>query len=212
MDRVSIIHPNEILGTNGCITGLNCGFEDVRILMEVLESSGALPPPRQASYGAVSDGPSAYFRGPSLKSAMEEYSRVRYPALQAIQQLAQDNYDELRHGVVSPSYLARRWLDEKLMQILPMVSMPRLSISASKKNGSQQWLLDQGHEHAPADAIGPWKSRYMLVTFSNVPYHKAMRQVAIQDTFITITIILLILLLFLVLLLAARRSDLMANF
>ena len=78
------------------------------------------------------------------------------------------------------------------MNILPTFSIPRLSFG---KRSSRQWLLEYGQlqTRSPADAVGPWKSRYMLVTFSNIPYHQAMRQAAVQDYFSSFIVIVFIL-------------------
>lgn len=66
--------------------GMNCGFEDVRILMEFLETH-------------------------DFETAFDKYSASRRKDLNAIVDLAMRNYTEMRHSVVSTPYLLRKKLD-----------------------------------------------------------------------------------------------------
>ena len=75
--------------------GLNCGFEDVRVLLETIDASH------------------------SLTDALESYTKTRHPDLLAINQLAQNNYTEMATRVVKTSYLWRKRLDTLLMAVLP---------------------------------------------------------------------------------------------
>ncbi|GAK67823.1 uncharacterized protein PAN0_021c6052 [Moesziomyces antarcticus] len=75
--------------------GLNCGFEDVRVLFEMIDSSQG------------------------LEGALEEYTHTRHPDLVAIRQLAENNYREMAHSVVSWPYLLRKKVDALLMAVLP---------------------------------------------------------------------------------------------
>ncbi|KAK0532582.1 kynurenine 3-monooxygenase, mitochondrial precursor [Tilletia horrida] len=98
--------------------GLNCGLEDVRVLIETLETHGVLP-----FSSTTSDE--------SRAQALEAYSRTRHPALCAILQLAQQNYEEMSHRVVSRTYLARKWLDGVLMRLLAPSSSSSSSSAAA---------------------------------------------------------------------------------
>ncbi|PWY99808.1 LOW QUALITY PROTEIN: FAD/NAD(P)-binding domain-containing protein [Testicularia cyperi] len=75
--------------------GLNCGFEDVRVLFEHID------------------------RHPSLSNAFATYTETRHPDLLAICQLAENNYTEMAHKVVSTPYLLRKKLDSYLTKFLP---------------------------------------------------------------------------------------------
>ncbi|KAJ1024460.1 hypothetical protein NDA13_004393 [Ustilago tritici] len=75
--------------------GLNCGFEDVRVLFDIIDSNE------------------------HLEEALESYTKQRHPDLVSILQLAEQNYREMAHSVVSWPYLLRKKLDSLLMAILP---------------------------------------------------------------------------------------------
>ncbi|KAJ7729260.1 FAD/NAD-binding domain-containing protein [Mycena maculata] len=77
--------------------GLNCAFEDIRILSILLG---------QAS-GPISD-PSV------IPRVLDEYSANRHSDLLAISDLAMDNYLKLRHGVATWSYMIKRFIDNIL--------------------------------------------------------------------------------------------------
>ncbi|KAJ1020618.1 hypothetical protein NDA16_004011 [Ustilago loliicola] len=75
--------------------GLNCGFEDVRVLFDIIDSND------------------------HLEQALESYTKQRHPDLVSILQLAEQNYREMAHSVVSWPYLLRKKLDGLLMALLP---------------------------------------------------------------------------------------------
>lgn len=75
--------------------GLNCGFEDVRVLMEHIDQSE------------------------SLQVALQQYSNTRHDDLVAICTLAKNNYVEMSSKVISRGYLLRKSLDGVLMKLLP---------------------------------------------------------------------------------------------
>ena len=75
--------------------GLNCGFEDVRVIFDIIDGHE------------------------SLEEALDTYTKQRHPDLVAILQLAEQNYREMAHSVVSWPYLLRKKLDGLLMSILP---------------------------------------------------------------------------------------------
>lgn len=68
--------------------GMNCGFEDVRVLMELIDSNEG-----------------------SAERAFEQYTGARKADLDAICKLAWDNYYEMSTKVVDPLYLVRKKVD-----------------------------------------------------------------------------------------------------
>ncbi|CUM62640.1 uncharacterized protein PRCAT00000194001 [Priceomyces carsonii] len=88
--------------------GMNCGFEDVRILMELLEMNGG-----------------------DISESFKQYSSVRREDLRAICKLAMDNYYEMSTKVTSSRYLIRKGIDYYLgkyarntfLQWIPLYSM-----------------------------------------------------------------------------------------
>lgn len=105
--------------------GLNCGFEDVRVLLELIDKhaissgatrkradSGVEVASRTASPGASKEKEQAKLAAPSaatLEKALDEYSATRYEDLVAICELARQNYAEMSsrgESLFSPSLLA----------------------------------------------------------------------------------------------------------
>lgn len=68
--------------------GMNCGFEDVRVLLDLISQNNG-----------------------DICTAFAEYSATRKPDLDAICKLALDNYNEMSSKVTSVWYLARKKLD-----------------------------------------------------------------------------------------------------
>ncbi|EHL01825.1 putative Kynurenine 3-monooxygenase [Glarea lozoyensis 74030] len=68
--------------------GMNAGLEDIRILFEILD------------------------KYPSRAEALAKYSEYRKEDAHVINDLALQNYVEMRASVVSPFYSARKWLEE----------------------------------------------------------------------------------------------------
>lgn len=154
--------------------GLNCGFEDVRVLLELIDKhssvsseeasrtnaiaagrkradSGVEVASRTASPGSIvtksADETRSTPNANSLERALDEYSATRYEDLVAICELARQNYAEMSSRVVSLPYLARKRLDTLLMRLLPA-----------------SW----------------WSSLYTMVTFSNRAYADVRRTEARQ--------------------------------
>lgn len=76
---------------------MNAGFEDVFVLFQFLD---AHPPTDRAT-------------------ALSEYSAQRTEDAHAINDLALQNYKEMRADVVDPVYKARKWLEEKISVWIP---------------------------------------------------------------------------------------------
>lgn len=68
--------------------GMNCGFEDVRVLMELIDSNEG-----------------------DAKAAFAQYTGARKADLHAICKLAWDNYYEMSTKVIDPFYLVRKKVD-----------------------------------------------------------------------------------------------------
>ncbi|ODQ78454.1 hypothetical protein BABINDRAFT_162675 [Babjeviella inositovora NRRL Y-12698] len=75
--------------------GMNCGWEDVRVMMELLEESGF-----------------------DTHKAFDKYSETRHEDLLAICDLAINNYREMASKVVDPLYLLRKKIDGWLSRAL----------------------------------------------------------------------------------------------
>ncbi|KAK4171778.1 putative monooxygenase [Triangularia setosa] len=88
--------------------GMNAGLEDVRILFDILDKHA-----RMDEHTADHDPAS------SRERALDEYSRVRVQDAHAINDLALQNYVEMRSSVLSPSYRLRKWLEEQLSKYVP---------------------------------------------------------------------------------------------
>lgn len=88
--------------------GMNCGFEDVRVLMELIDSSNQ-----------------------DVKACFKQYSQDRHQDLLTICKLALDNYYEMSSKVTSPLYLFRKKIDYflgkyasgRFLTWIPMYSM-----------------------------------------------------------------------------------------
>lgn len=94
--------------------GMNAGLEDVRVLFSLLDKYAA----RDSSNapGAVADEvPPAANRA----LALAEYTALRVPDAHAINDLALQNYIEMRASVLSPAYRLRKFLEERLSVYLP---------------------------------------------------------------------------------------------
>lgn len=91
--------------------GMNAGFEDVRILFDILDKHARMDELSSAGPG----GPHASSRA----RALAEYTAVRTPDAHAISELSLQNYVEMRAEVLSPVYRLRKFLEEALSKYLP---------------------------------------------------------------------------------------------
>lgn len=95
--------------------GMNAGMEDVRILFSVLDRHAEVLcenyPNEKANVSCMS----------SLKraQALAEYSAVREPDAHAINNLALQNYVEMRSSVLSKRYRLRKFLEEYMSTKFP---------------------------------------------------------------------------------------------
>jgi kynurenine 3-monooxygenase len=86
--------------------GMNAGLEDVRVLFSILDKH-------------VSPTAIPHVRAEQRFKALAEYSDTRTKDAHAINDLSLQNYTEMRASVVSHTYRARKWLEEKLSVYVP---------------------------------------------------------------------------------------------
>src|SRR5690348_15082617 len=91
--------------------GMNCGFEDVRILDSLFSEFNV-----KSSKQGDSDK--------SLELALNAYTERRAKDLKAICDLALYNYVEMRHQVTSPVYLLRKKVEAYLHLLVPTKVIP----------------------------------------------------------------------------------------
>ena len=126
--------------------GLNCGFEDCRVLDRLLASQG--------------DG----------ASALAEFERQRRPDTDAIAAMALENYLEMRHGVRSAQFAQRQRLAAELERDFPgrfirrysmVMFHPEIPYAEAQRRGAQQeQLLDTLIERFGYDASQPGARAY----------------------------------------------------
>ncbi|KAL3264337.1 hypothetical protein ABHI18_000848 [Aspergillus niger] len=119
--------------------GLNAGMEDVRILFDLLDEH------RVFGHGKSLD------KDHARAAALTEYSNQRVRDAHAIHDLSRRNYLELRGGVNSPVYKARKFVEEALQRYVPLLGWrtlySRVSFSDQRysevvvKNELQGWVL-----------------------------------------------------------------------
>ncbi|KAI1392991.1 FAD/NAD(P)-binding domain-containing protein [Hypoxylon trugodes] len=92
--------------------GMNAGLEDVRILFSILDKFAAVENNNPDDPGSAD---ASYQRG----LALAEYSALRVADAHAINDLALQNYVEMRASVLSPTYRLRKFLEEFMSVHLP---------------------------------------------------------------------------------------------
>lgn len=92
--------------------GMNAGLEDVYKLFSILDKHNAEETNDPHGHDTVD---------PAIRcaSALAEYSQVRTPDAHAINDLALQNYVEMRASVLSPTYQLRKALEEGLSKYIP---------------------------------------------------------------------------------------------
>jgi kynurenine 3-monooxygenase len=112
--------------------GMNCAFEDVRVLDSLLSEPGAV------ATGAI-----------DWKQIYEKYAELRKINTDAIADMAQENFYEMRDAVADPVFVRKRELETKLEQTFPdyfskysMVTFREdLPYSVAKEKGNAQDAL-----------------------------------------------------------------------
>ncbi|KAK8121762.1 hypothetical protein PG984_010432 [Apiospora sp. TS-2023a] len=96
--------------------GMNAGLEDVRTLFALLDKHEAL---EESNDPAADPAVAAADPAVQRRAALAEYSAVRAPDAHAINDLALQNYVEMRASVLSPTYRMRKSLEEWLSVWVP---------------------------------------------------------------------------------------------
>lgn len=96
--------------------GMNAGLEDVQVLFSVLDKYEFSSKSKDVEIVAYESlGEVAQERA----QALAEYSEIRTADAHAINDLALQNYIEMRSSVTSPVYKLRKWLEETLSVYVP---------------------------------------------------------------------------------------------
>ncbi|TPX15318.1 uncharacterized protein E0L32_004595 [Thyridium curvatum] len=98
--------------------GMNAGFEDVRILFSILDKHSLK---ESNAPDDSSEADKAVFAADQRALALAEYTAQRVPDAHAINELALQNYVEMRSSVLSPTYKLRKYLEEMLSVHLPQL-------------------------------------------------------------------------------------------
>ncbi|KDE06360.1 hypothetical protein MVLG_03268 [Microbotryum lychnidis-dioicae p1A1 Lamole] len=146
--------------------GMNCAFEDVRVLSTLIDHYQAAPFPStkisSLPYSSSHpDFPSSNPAFTSLENALSAYTVVRTPSIGAIQTLAHRNYTEMAASVLSPIYLLRLYIDSFLSKLFRLVP---LSSKTTYREGSV------------------WESLYRMTTFRyEISYEEVLKRRAWQQ-------------------------------
>ncbi|KAF8498334.1 FAD/NAD-P-binding domain-containing protein [Gautieria morchelliformis] len=147
--------------------GLNCGLEDVRVLMNILRREGAHQPRNREKREDIDV---------CLEGAFQRYSETRHDDLVAIRDMAMANYVEMRHSVTTPSYVFRKMIDD----LFAALSAPYIPFSTLAPT-----LADEP-EGFPGSAPRGWLPLYTMVTFRpDISYATAKKKAENQSTIIT---------------------------
>ncbi|KAJ3043069.1 kynurenine 3-monooxygenase, mitochondrial precursor [Rhizophlyctis rosea] len=134
--------------------GMNCGFEDVQVLDELITTQLSVASPS----GSVA--PSSL----AIAEALKAYSNTRHKDVVKINDLAMHNYVEMRSDVTKVSYLVRKKVEAVLHRFAPdyviplytMVSFTRIPYSEVMRRWERQtwWLNAAGWAGAGAGVVG----------------------------------------------------------
>ena len=101
--------------------GMNAGFEDCRILNQLLDASGD-----------------------DWEKVLPEFARLRKPDADAIAQLALDNFVEMRDLVADPDFLLRKQIEARLHELYPSQWIPLYSMVTFHDNTRYSDALEIG--------------------------------------------------------------------
>ncbi len=123
--------------------GMNCGFEDCRILMECLDHANN-----------------------DWASALQTYQKLRKPAGDSILELALDNFIEMRDKVADPRFLWRKKIESWLFATYPAKFIPLYTLvtfssdvpyNEAQRIGAEQDVLMETLMSIPA-VVEDWTS------------------------------------------------------
>ncbi|OAX43541.1 FAD/NAD(P)-binding domain-containing protein [Rhizopogon vinicolor AM-OR11-026] len=149
--------------------GLNCGLEDVRVLLTLLREECVIPCAPMPGSGDPD------FIDQKLCKALSRYSESRHEDVVAICKLAMDNYVEMRHSVTTPFYIFRKALEDFLFSL----TCPRPTSVSS---------MAEPLSHIAFPTVNPrgWLPLYTMVTFRpDISYATARRKAARQAIILT---------------------------
>lgn len=95
--------------------GMNTGLESVRVLFSSLDKFADAGEDNSPLQSGDPKAISSHQRA----LALAEFSAFRVPDVQAVIDLALENYIEMRSSVLSPTYRLRKYLEEKISVYLP---------------------------------------------------------------------------------------------
>lgn len=95
--------------------GMNAGMEDVRVLFSILDKHAQMDESNNPHSDTVSVASPASQRA----QALAEYSAVRHQDAHTINDLALQNYVEMRASVLSNTYRLRKYLEELMSSYFP---------------------------------------------------------------------------------------------
>jgi kynurenine 3-monooxygenase len=98
---------------------MNAGLEDVRVLFDLLDTHCVSASPSPPSSPRTPPPTTQNSYSPQRATALSHYSHRRAPDAAAINDLALQNYVEMRSSVISPLYLLRKRLEELLSAHVP---------------------------------------------------------------------------------------------
>lgn len=143
--------------------GLNCGLEDVRILMALFREEGVGATPVNGF-------------DTKLAGALRLYSETRHEDLIAICDMAMDNYVEMRHSVVTVSYLLKKIVDNVLY-----------ALSCRKPVSLSSLVPDLARMPYSPGKAGGWIPLYTMVTFRPDISYAAVKRKASQQNRLLVT-------------------------
>ncbi|KAL0947011.1 hypothetical protein HGRIS_013155 [Hohenbuehelia grisea] len=145
--------------------GLNCGLEDVRVLDALFHEFGVestVTSDKPHSTDAVDE---------RLQSVLEFYSENRHEDLVAICDLALNNYAEMRHSVVTPTYIIKKTLDTLLFSLTSRQTASLASLGPALSRTP-----------FPPGMPSGWLPLYTMVSFRpDISYATARRKAARQS-------------------------------
>lgn len=151
--------------------GLNCGLEDVRVLLTLLQEECVVPTRAMPNSG----DPESDFIDQRLAKALARYSASRHEDVVAICELAMDNYIEMRHSVTTPVYIIKKALDHLLFSLTARGPTVLSSLGDSLSRIAFPTANPRG-----------WLPLYTMVTFRpDISYATARRKAARQAIILT---------------------------
>lgn len=155
--------------------GMNAGLEDVRILFDILDKHARPDVTLALESGGASP---AAIRASQRKQALAEYTAVRTPDAHAINDLALQNYIEMRASVLSPAYRLRKSLEEWLSVYVPRLGWQtkysRVSFGNERYSEVVAKSAHQGKVLANALVGSVWLSVAAGGIFAYFRYRRAM--------------------------------------